>query len=863
MKKVALLAVLTTFACFGETLFDVDFTAATRRVDAEGKGSFHGVLPARMGENFAGWAAGHVTSELREEGGRRFLRVTTLPGEMGGQFAIAGFEPKFPGYFRLKLTGRVSKGGSLAFGLRLNGSPYTSYSEHSFAATDWKEETYLFLVRPTRPGSVGMYIYTGAGTVDLVRMTLETATEADFTATIARPPKSQRDYVRHARFPLGLPCGWNLGRDCIDTVCVADTQEPAEDGVPVLKVVSGTPWELRGEAFQTAYPEESHTASFRYRSTEKAQIAVMDDRGQWVGSQLLPPSAGWRVARLVFRPKKLSNSFGLRFWGEKGVFRLDQVRVHAGTGEPPPQPYSCAVSLAVVKGEIAGDTRIQYVEEGTAEVACHVLNAPAGSVLRAKVLDIYGREKALPPQPVPAGGTCSLDYGVFPDCPVGQFRVTAWTEKAGVRVSPDEELVVTRIPRPVAWGRDAPDSPFGSHFNPCRGVVKTLKAGGVNWVRLHDAGSQVSGWYAVEPEKGKWNFHDAEVACYRNAHMKIFAQLGTAPAWATHYGDLGYTHMGYFEKYLRPTNSVDWVNYVSAYVRHHERNIDEYFIWNEPWGGWWKSAADIKWYDVQAAGADFAALSRLAYAAVKKVNPAIRVSGFNSTAGDGGRQWTADVLAGGGFDCCDIIDWHYYTPHPRGLRGEASISETPLKPIRERHPDLGGKPFYMSEGQGTSSGTSGVAHRMSGLLKASVPWPAEDVETYSRMADMTSRYILSLLAEGNSKVFLYSSHAYQGLAVKPNFLVLLGPDGFAHPALVAHAQLARAIEGRRFVRREDAGRAGVKYVFTGRGKTVRVYSDLAKDEVFALSAQGPLKDLYGNRVGAETYVSGTVVYAAW
>ena len=51
----------------------------------------------------------------------------------------------------------------------------------------------------------------------------------------------------------------------------------------------------------------------------------------------------------------------------------------------------------------------------------------------------------------------------------------------------------------------------------------------------------------MEEEKGKWTFHDADIARFRAGHIKIFAQLGTAPAWATHYGDLGCKNMGYFE----------------------------------------------------------------------------------------------------------------------------------------------------------------------------------------------------------------------------------------------------------------------------------------------------------------------------
>ena len=854
-------AVLLAVPSFAHPLFDVDFGASAKRVDSDGKGAFHGVLPANVNENFAGWSTGRATSEIREEGGRRFLRIRTQPGDAGGQFVIGGFKPVFPGVFRLKMTARTSGGRPLTSGLRLNGAPYTGFSGHTLASSDWKEQTWLFPVERACTGSVGFYFYTSAGDTDIARIVLEPATEAELAADIPRPAKTVAEYVRHNRFPLGLPAGWNLGRDSLDAVCSADSREPAPDGVPVLKVASGTPWELWGEAFQTAYPGEPHALRFRYRSEVPAQVAIVDERGHWAGCRNLPASADWREECVGFKPRLLAHSFGLRFSAKQGVFRLDQVSVRPDRKAEEPVP-SCSVALAVDGGDIADDTRIQFTDEEPCLRVC-AFGLPADAIVRVRVADLYGRERELTTfsaGTLAKGRPVRFANHVFDDRPVGQFRVTAWAERGCAKISAEEELVVTRLPRPVAWGRDAPDSPFGCHFNPTRGVVKAMKAGGVNWVRLHDAGNQVSGWYAQEPERGKWNFHDAEVACYRDNHVKIFAQLGTAPAWATHYGDLGYRHMGYFEKYLRPTNALDWVNYVTRYVKHHERNIDSYFVWNEPWGRWWESAADIRWYDRSRTGEDFAELQKLAYDAVKKVNSAITVSGFNSTSGDTGRKWSEAVEKGGGFASCDVIDWHYYTPNPRGLREDADITASPLEPIRSRHPGLNGKPYVMSEGQGTSSGSSGVSCRMSGLFKSSVPWPAESVGTYTRMADMTCRYILSLLAEGNAKVYLYSSHAYEGLAKMPSFLVLLGADGFPHPALVAHARLAQAVEGRRFVRREPFGAAGVRYVFEGRGATVSAYSELSRDEVLDLAARQPLTDLYGNPVTPETCLVGTVVY---
>lgn len=858
---VAFAALCASIAAWaGDVVFDVDFGNATRRTDVDKVGSFHGVLPDGVGENFAGWSGARATSEVREDGGRRFLRIVTKPGAVGGQFCISCPKLSLPGVFRLKVVARVSDGQPLDFGLRQDGVPYRSFSASAFRSSEWKEETFLFRVKDGAGTSASMFFYTSSGETDIARVSMETATIADLAAQIPRPPKSLGEYVRHSRFPLGMPSGWNLGRDCVAATCAADSAMPAADGVPMLKVESANPWELWSEPFQTAYPGESHTLAFSFRATEPVTVVVMDDSGAWTASRTLAPGLKGEDARLVFKAGMLAGSFGIRFSAAKGAFWLDRVHVRPDAVAASAAGGACSVSLAPGAGEIAGETRIQFTDEAAQMKWC-VLGAPEGAVLRATACDLYGRERRLPD--VALSGKARQDgtlaYDVFKDRPLGQFRIGAWVEKDGRRLSVEEELVMTRLARPVAWGGDAADSPFGGHFNPCGGVVKTMKAGGVNWVRLHDAGEKVSNWYAQEPERGKWNFHDAEVACYRENGVKIFAQLGTAPAWASHYGTLGCRQMGYFEKYLRPTNSADWVEYVSRYVKHHAKSIDEYFVWNEPWGGWWAEGADVKFFAGNKPGADYADLMRLSYEAVKKVDPAIKVSGFNTYGAETGAKWTADVLDAGGFGYCDAIDWHYYTPKPRAVRGEANITEIPLVPIRKAIPDLGGKPVYMSEGQGTTSGGNGAGCRMSGLMR-NVPWPAESREVYTRLADSTCRYVLSLIAEGNSRVFLYTSHSYLSLARPPSFLVLLGADGFAHPELVAHSAMARAVETKTFERRFDYGRKGVAFSFACPGERVVAYAGLEADEIAALSATARVYDLYGNPVTRDSIMPGCLVY---
>ena len=57
-----------------------------------------------------------------------------------------------------------------------------------------------------------------------------------------------------------------------------------------------------------------------------------------------------------------------------------------------------------------------------------------------------------------------------------------------------------------------------------------------------------------------------------------------------------------------------------------------------------------------------------------------------------------------------------------------------------------------------------------------------------------------MLANGISRIFLYSAHTFEGLIRPVNFLALLQADGYAHPQPVAVSALALRIEDKKFVR---------------------------------------------------------------
>jgi hypothetical protein len=238
------------------------------------------------------------------------------------------------------------------------------------------------------------------------------------------------------------------------------------------------------------------------------------------------------------------------------------------------------VALALPPSEYA-DTRLQFVDE-PARVDYCVTGAWAGATLRLAMVNAWGQRVELPPTPL--SGSSALTRGAvavnaFPAALLGQFRIEAWVERDGRRISPFNELLLTRIPRPVHGDRDASGSPFGAHFLPSPLMVKLMKAVGVNWVRLHDAGTEFTGWYHLEKEPGKWTFYDREIRCYRDRHLKILAGLQTAPRWASYYrisGKKGLDH--YFDRYYPPADLAAWENYVKTVVGRYRGDIDDYFF---------------------------------------------------------------------------------------------------------------------------------------------------------------------------------------------------------------------------------------------------------------------------------------------
>ncbi|HRU70072.1 MAG TPA: hypothetical protein P5111_03245 [Kiritimatiellia bacterium] len=845
-----------------ETVFRVDFGQAGKPCPYEKVGRFHGALPPRVRENFAAWNASVAHAERLTENGRAFLRIHAEKVDAAVQFSIDGGEIALPGVFELVVTARP-QAAPLQFNLRQVGAPYHGFGEAEFpVAGAWKERRFIIQTRERCASNVAIFFCTGGGVTDIASVELARLGNEELAATVPRPDASVKNFFRNSRFPLGLPCGWNMDRDSRTATCGADAAHPGEGGLPSLAIKSAQGFALYSEPFQTNQPDKPHTITFMYQSDGACRVEVMDE-GRSLAGKALVPSNGWQTATLNFVPPGEALCFCLRFTGS-GTFRLDALRAFADSTAADLADRACEVALAPGRSEIA-ETRIQFADE-CAEVRFCVTGEAGGAVLKSRVADLYGTSVPLADLRVPDGAKRfdgALRFDVVPARPLGQFRIEAWVERDGRRISPYNEIVMTRLERPVFWDQDAPDSPFGCHFLASEPTLRMMKACGINWARLHDAGTEYCGWWNLEREKGQWTFMDEDIQRYRKNRIKIFAQLGTAPAWASHYGDLGCTYMGYFEKFLRPKNNEDFNAYVKTFVTRYKGVIDEYFVWNEPWGRWWESGQDAKFFGKDNAKRDFAELCRGAYRAVKAVDPSIKVAGFNTYGGGGGRLWTAGVLAAGGMEACDIIDFHLYTKNATCLADDsvAQAYRDAVGEIFDKVPNAGGKPIYMSEGQGGSTGSAGGGQRMTGLYKHAITWQQE--EDTVGLAEKNCRYTVSLLAQKVAKVFLYTAHGYSSLARAPSFMVLLGADGYPHPGLAAYAHLTRSLEGKPFVRKVALGENRFAYLFAGRGGSCAVLCGGREAKLpFIQDPAIRWTDLFGNPLADPATLPGTMRYAA-
>lgn len=744
------------------------------------------------------------------------------------------------------------------------------------------------------------------GTLDVSALTVETIRIGHLQKLLETDPafsalRSQPNALHHTRFPLGLPTGWTYGpgvADGEDMTVEADPATPGPSGAPSLKIVTAPDLTaeaaLFGEHFVLVRFWLRHAASLSIKGRATGTIKIVSGFDRLAEQKFTIADAdGWKRLALDFKPRALTDEYFLQI-SLLGEAWIDGLRV-TPTDTASARDYAAPAPVEIALAS-PSPARVVFADDPpdapARQIRWSVLTGPAalpaGAVLRAKAVNLYQQQIRLPDTPLPAGislhqGTWTLP--AFPSKPFGAHRIEAWVEDSatGARVGAPDEIVLHQLPRPRAWGRAAPDSPFGTHVYPSRRHLEMAKAAGVNWARLHDGGTVTfTGWYFAEKERGRWTFYDRPIQRYLDHHIMILGQLGTAPGWASALQRIG--PRSWTDRYYQPEDLDAWQNYVRVITAHHRDSIRAWEIWNEPWlSGFWKKGVrtDPAGRSANDAGdtapEDFARLTRLTVAAVHDTDPALTLVGLNTTAGShstkgrnfAGDDWTRRYTAAGGMKDVSVASYHQYAYENAGYPDDSIERgfKTAVGPISDAATGRPAIPVWMTEGSVVQG------HTGYGFYYQTLPLAPAAEERGEAASDRLLRYVTTLLAAGDSKVFLYAMHKHGRLDNGNKYRVLLGEDGYLHPTAVAHAALAWRVEGKTFRRIVELTPDTRAYVFSndkewtavliprpgpGKGNTSPLPSTIS------LRASGALEiaDLFGNPVAPGSPATDRVFFAS-
>lgn len=868
--------ILCALETFGNNpLIQLDFSKSTKAWNDSRKGSFTGPLPEGVNPDFPGWNKSNAHAELINEGNVKFLRFHVKNVDYAALFRLSLEKISVPGYYELTLNYR-SPDAPVNLHIRQQKKPYKNFWEKDIpASAEWKKLRIIIELQERVESAFSknkldsshavLYLSLKEGITDLSSIMLTPSSYdaylKEVSKRIMRPEAGTRNYFSNSRFPLGLPSGWNINRQNVSGQIVSTSETSSPSGVAALKITSNEPITVFTAPFQTADPKQPVHVSFMYKASGDWRFSCGGEK------KVLKASDKWTKAILSFKPGERDSGYHVAFAG-KGTLYLDSLMAYTGSAQTAYiSAGECEIALAPADFGIS-HTRVQFMDE-TPEVKYYASGRIDGAMLKGNVVNIYNEKRPIKAIQLDDASSGVIDYGLFPEKPLGPFRIELWAEKNGKRISPYSEIVMNRVRRPLYWGKDAPNSPFGGHFYSNERVVNTMKAGGMNWQRFHDACQDGTAWAWLEPERGKWVFADDKIARYRKANIKILGDISSAPEWASFFHGARH-HYNYFDKMYQPKDMEAFKNYVRTVVSRYKGVIDEYQVWNEPWStSFWHKSYDQeknKLLPGEDPAGDYTRLSKIAYTEIKNICPDITVYGFNTLGGQAGTEWTKQCFDAGAYEFCDIIDFHYYNQNSQlnGFPGDP-VSQAYNNAVGyiKKHVQGNMKPVVQSEANPAKGGSVplGLAgsDSFTGMMKHSMPWEQESAP--AKVADIACRFIIAHLRLGVKRIFLYSDHTYHHMLRPPSFPVLLGADGYPHPNFAAFSNMAWLLEDRPFSREEKIGDNVWAYVFAGRDKSVAVITGMNNGK-YSLKpdSQWEIIDLFGNPVKGSAEYKDEIFY---
>jgi hypothetical protein len=782
--------------------------------------------------------------------GKAAQRVTCTRFESGGvQFhsSDVGVEKGKPYTLTLWMKGNVK--APVYVGIRKHGAPYTPYLKRDLRVRkDWTPYLIIGQASDTDP-RCGIYImFAGMGTLLVDDVSLEPGIHEDAILEGGGPvQKGNRIY--NSSFEAG-PEGWTP----VDGFAL--DQEVVHSGRVSARLDSARSQAARGGIECRPFPVRTgrrYTLSAWIKAAEPdtpVQLWLFEwaDRGgdspenrherkatirattQWAHYPLsgivLPNLHEGYVARIV--PSS-------RIW-------LDDVQVEEGSETD----YEPAQRL-----EVGAETTTRWCRVGdTVEVIARTGTAePLDALNFAYSLeDLWSRSLTNLVHQVKPG---EPDHVRFLLRKPGMYRV---------RVQSNESPATGEVwfgVFPACDRQLQPASPFGTHVTSLVGepgnTLLASEAMGARWVRLHDFGDFCH-WWRVEPEKGRFVWHDVEIDELRHRGFLVFANLGHPPRWAGR--DQGQRQGGGWTP-APPRDVAEWEDYVFRTVEHYRSRIQHWEVWNEPyWKGFFTGTPE-----------EYAALLKAAYGAIKRADPQAVVVGGCFTPTE--EAWTQRVLAAGALEFMDALSYHIYWSPPLTESTEPGVAPVIAKQV-ERFKDLMRqhgrvKPIYMTEGGircppfASWLPPDGFERSAPFGSEAGAGEPLTSVDAAGGLV----RGMVEMLSAGVEKTFYYYSGGVSGATpwfstVVNGSYVLLDYEGRPKPTMMAYSALESFLAGTKPVRVTRQGGLSVHLFSRDEGAVAVVWSTGARP--LFLPAGTSAFDLMGNLLKPPALNPGEPIY---
>jgi hypothetical protein len=784
-------------------------------------------------------------------GGKSAQRVTCTHFDSGGVQFRSGdvaLEKGKPYTLCLWMKGDVK--APVYVGLRKHGEPYTPYLKRDVRVrSDWTPYLIIGQSSDSDP-RCGLYLmFAGTGTLLVDDVSLKPGIHEDAILE-ADGPVQKGNRIYNSGFEAG-PEGWTP----VNGFALDDQEVHSGRFSARLEAtqVQGAPAGIECRPFPVR-PGRRYTLSAWIKAAEpdtrvRLRLFEWADRGgdfpenrhereatirattQWTRYQLsgivLPNLHEGYVARIVPSSK---------IW-------LDDVQVEEGSQTD----YQPAQALEAGAETTTRWCRVGEAVEVTARVAA--TSQPGTLALRYTLEDLWSRPLTNLVHHIRLGES---DRAQFLVRQPGMYRV---------RVRANESPATGEVWFGVFPQRDRrlrPDSPFGIHVTSVvpqpSPTMLASAAMGARWVRLHDFGDFCH-WWVVEPEKGRFVWHDAEIAELRSRGFLVFANLGHPPRWAgrDHENNQG----GGSWTPAPPRDNAEWENYVFRTVEHYHDCIQDWEVWNEPyWEGFFTGTPE-----------EYARLLKGACRAIKRADPKAVVVGGCFTPTD--EAWTQRVLAAGSLEFMDALSYHIYWSPPLTESTPAGAVPVVARQVQRfvelmrQHGPV--KPIYMTEG-GIRCPPFASWLPPEGFERSAPFGPDTGAGVPLTGLDAAAglvRGMVEMLSAGVEKIFYYYSGHGSGAmpwfsTMANGYYVLLDYDGRPKPTMMAYSALESFLADAKpaaVLRHDDLSAhlferatGAVAVVWSARTRLLQVPPDVS------------VLDLMGNEMESPTLNAGEPVY---